>query len=73
MSDAYRLFALQPINVQGKGEVAPVGHISESQRAMMEAAQRLAGPQVTRAYNEDIDDSSTSQDPWSPEEWGALR
>ncbi|TDQ60281.1 hypothetical protein EV658_10558 [Phaeovulum veldkampii DSM 11550] len=43
MSDTYRLFALKPVYVQGKGEVAPVGHVSDAQREMMEAAQRAEG------------------------------
>ncbi len=37
MSADYSLFALAPINVQGRGEVAPKGYVTPAQRDQMEA------------------------------------
>lgn len=74
MSDPYRLFAMQPVHVRGKGEVAPKGHVSDAQRDMMEAAQRGVGAGLPReTYTGRPDTPGTPLDPWSQEAWGDLR
>lgn len=74
MSDSYRFFALKPVYVQGKGEVAPVGHVSDAQRALMDAAQRGEGAGNTHgSLGGHSDTPGTPLDPWSKEAWGDLR
>ena len=41
MSDLYRFYPVVPINVAGKGEVAPTGYVSPGQRAIR---NRQTGP-----------------------------
>lgn len=65
MRDPYSLFRLQPINVHGKGEVAPEGYVSDAQRELMEAAQRGAGAGNTRKkFTGVIATPDTPPDPW---------
>lgn len=69
MSGAYSLFRLQPINVHGKGEVAPEGYVSDAQRELMEAAQRGAGAGNTPCNFHGV--TGTPDTP--PDPWGDLR
>ena len=65
MSNAYSLFRLQPINVHGKGEVAPDGYVSDAQRELMEAAQSGAGDAIpTNTLRGYSDAAATQPDPW---------
>ena len=73
MSDAYRFFALKPVYVRGKGEVAPVGHVSDAQRALMDAAQRGAGDTLRITQGQSDTPDANPKDPWSKEAWGDLR
>ena len=73
MSDPYRLFAMQPVHVRGKGEVAPKGYVSDAQRELMEAAQRGQGSNVGQTHNRTPDAPGNTLDPWSKEAWGDLR
>jgi hypothetical protein len=74
MSDPYRLFAMQPVHVRGKGEVAPKGHVSDAQRDLMEAAQRGQGAGITTDNFSVVSDTpNITLDPWSKEAWGDLR
>lgn len=69
MSNAYSLFRLQPINVHGKGEVAPEGYVSDAQRELMEAAQRGAGAGITGKNFAGVIDPATNT---QPDPWGDL-
>ena len=74
MSDPYRLFAMQPVHVRGKGEVAPKGYVSDAQRELMEAAQRGQGHTPCNFHGAiDPDTPGNTLDPWSKEAWGDLR
>lgn len=72
MSDPYRLFAMQPVHVRGKGEVVPKGHVSDAQRDLMEAAQRGTG-NTLKTFEGRSDTPNITLDPWSKEAWGDLR
>lgn len=64
MSD-YSLFRLEPVNVMGKGAVAPKGYISPALRELMEAAQRGTGQGLPiPADDGQRDTPGTPQDPW---------
>lgn len=70
MSGAYSLFRLQPINVHGKGEVAPEGYVSDAQREMMEAAHGGAGAGNTPDNLSGATGTATAP---STDPWGDLR
>lgn len=62
---AYSLYAVQPIHVRGKGEVAPKGYVSDAQRELMEAAQRGGTGNTLETFEGNSHNPDcTSQDPW---------
>jgi len=63
MSDLYRLYPVAPINVAGKGELAPTGYVSPEQRAIWE---RQTAPYSAPTESRVIIPMSRVQSPHSP-------